>query len=80
MKGITCSMKIIVTQQRNCFVESRLCNGFDEAREYSIELYRKHEAVPITWVCIDTDTGEELERGDASDFFEIEEFKQNQNL
>ena len=73
-------MKIIVTQQCNYFVESRLCNGFYEAKEYSIELYRKHETVPITWACIDTDTGEELERGYASDFFEIEEYKLNQNL
>ena len=74
------SFRITVTQSCQLRTYSRLCNSFDEAKQYSIELYRNQPAIPIRWCCFDVETGEELEAGDAADFFAIEEFEINQKL
>ena len=71
------SFRITVTQSCQLRTYSRLCNSFDEAKQYSIELYKLQPAIPIRWCCFDDETGEELEAGIAADFFEIEEFNLN---
>ncbi len=71
--------RITVTQSCQLRTFARLCRSFDEAKQYSVELYRNQPAIPIRWRCFDVETGEELEAGDASDFFAIEEFEFNQN-
>ena len=71
------SFRITVTQSCQLRTYSRLCNSFDEAKQYSIELYRNQPAIPIKWDCFDDETGEEIESGTAADFFAIEDFNQN---
>ena len=71
------AFRITVTQSCQLRTYSRLCNSFQEAKEYSIELYRKQPAIEIKWDCFDDETGEKFVYTDAADFFSIEEFNQN---